>query len=349
MVKVFCQFDPLEEVWLGDTWPEEFYYDLEPEVRDVFARITEITKRDLDHIETTLKSLGVIVRRPVFDSDSQYYRDQNNLLLRPPIPIRDDNLVLGENLMFHLRTEYTKDPWQKYLDAYKADGTEIIESNFLQPFGYLQPPSIVRTGKDILIDKDTHIHSWDLVERNFFPLLIEKGFRISVAETDGHMDSIFCIPRPGHILTSHWKNNYSNEYPGWDIYHIPKEVKKDTKLNTIGTSLAWWIESDHGYTYPAFNDHLAKHAKEWIGNIRETVFTVNSLVINENLLMITGGEPDRDTRNWLAKIGVEYIHVKFESKTFFDSGLHCITTDIRRRGNMRDFFPDRTQDIYKFP
>lgn len=347
LTNVFCHFDPLEEVWVGDTWPEEFYSDLKPEVRDVFARITEIAKRDLDNLATVLKSLGVVVRRPEFDSDSNYYRDKNGLLLRPPIPIRDDNLVLGSNLMFHLRNEYQKDPWQTAMDRYRASGAEIINSTFLQQFGYLEPPSIVRVGKDILIDKDTHAHAWTLVERDFIPLLLEKGYRVSIAETDGHVDSIFTVLNPGHILTSHWKDNYHDEYPGWDIHHVPKHEKR-ILANVIDNSLAWWIKSEEGYQYPAFNEYIATNAKQWIGNPQETVFTVNSLVVNEGLFIITGGEPGPETRAWLKKIGVEYIHVEFEAGTFFDSGIHCVTVDIRRRGQMRDFFPDRTEQIYKF-
>jgi hypothetical protein len=347
VTNVFCHFDPLEEVWVGDSWPEEFYFDLKPEVRSVLGRITEMAKRDLDQLSTVLKSLGVKVRRPEFDSDSNYYRDKNGLLLRPPIPIRDDNLVLGSNLMFHLRNEYPKDPWQTPLDEYRSLGATIIDPDALGIFGYLQPPSIVRVGKDILIDKDSHAHSWECVERDFIPLLLEKGYRVSIAETDGHVDSIFSVLKPGHILTSHWKDSYHNEYPGWDIHRIPKR-NKPWAPHRIDNTLAWWIRSERGHQYPVFNEWVANNAKAWIGNPEETVFTVNSLVVNEGLFIITGGHPEKATRDWLKKIGVEYIHVEFEAGTFFDSGIHCATVDIRRQGQMRDFFPDRTEKIYRF-
>jgi hypothetical protein len=170
---------------------------------------------------------------------------------------------------------------------------------------------------------------------------------VSIAETDGHMDSIFTVLNPGHIITSHWKDNYHDEYPGWDIHHVPTSAEQ-VKPNIVNNSLAWWIKSDEGYQYPAFNKWIEKNAKTWIGNPIETVFTVNSLVVNEELFIVTGGEPDKETRDWLKKIGVEYIHVEFEAGSFFDSGVHCVTVDIRRNGQMRDFFPDRTEKIYKF-
>lgn len=348
MVNVFQHWDPLEECWVGDTWPEEFYSDLQPDVRDVFARITEIARRDLDQLSDTLTSLGVKVRRPHFDSDSGYYRDTNGFLIRPPVPIRDDNLVLGNDFMFHLRLEYLKDPWQHALDEYKQAGVTVHTGCCLEKYGYIEPPSIVRCGKDILIDKDSHAHSWELMERDFIPFLIERGYRVSVAETDGHVDSVFSLMKPGHILTSHWKEDY-NEYPNWDVHHIPEDTLRDlhSSINHVDNSLAWWVKSEQGYRYPVFNDYVAKNAKDWIGNPLETVYLVNCLVVNEELVLTTG-EPDADTKAWFKKIGMEYIPITFEAGTFFDSGIHCATVDIRRKGEMQDFFSERTKTLYEF-
>ena len=186
----FCQFDPLEEVWVGDTWPEEFYFDLAPDIRNVFSRITEITKRSLDDLSDVLRSCNVIVRRPEIDSDSSYYRDRFGNLRRPPIPIRDDNITIGENYLFHLRSLYSKDPWQSALQHYKNNGATVIEAGPLDPFGYMITPSIVRLGKDILIDIDSHAHDWNIMEEQFIPWLQDKGFRVLLSKTDGHVDSV---------------------------------------------------------------------------------------------------------------------------------------------------------------
>ena len=341
-VEVYCQFDPLEEIWLGGCYPEEFYQDLNPEIRSIFSRITEITKQDLDKIEQKLQSLGIKVRRPEFTSNSDDYRDNEGRLLKPPICPRDDNMVLGQNL-YHLRHRYPVDPWESTLQEYQKCNSKIYRATFLEKYGYIQPPAIVRLGKDLLIDYDSHAHSWNLIERDVFPEW-QKEFRIIVCRTNGHSDAVFTVLNPDNIFTRHWKSDYSTEFPGWEVYKL---AKKGVSKLPFGDQLDWWIEDKNGQTHPAFNQYIQTRASDWIGNAQETVFEVNSLMINESLIMTTG-TPDDETKKWFKKIGVDYIPVEFSARTFWDGGLHCLTTDIRRNGIQRDLFPDRNQDIYYF-
>ena len=69
----------LKEVWLGDVYPSDWYDHLPTQVRDAFRTITEITKEDLDIIQTTIESFGVHVRRPTYDNiDSFIDAHKNN-------------------------------------------------------------------------------------------------------------------------------------------------------------------------------------------------------------------------------------------------------------------------------
>jgi len=341
-VEVYCQFDPLEEVWLGDCYPEEFYADLAPNIRSAFSQITEVTKRDLDILERRLQSLGIIVHRPTFTNDVNDYRDKSGNLLKPPIAPRDDNIALGK-IFYNLRHNYPKNPWQHILDQYYANGVTVYEAQFLEKYGYLQPPSIVRLGKDILIDIDTHAHSWELMKKDVFPEWQEQ-FRIIACHTNGHSDSVFCVPQPGAIITSHWKGDYSKELPQWEIHHL--QAKQN--LGSQG-SLDWWIKDHnelmHCVMHTAFTEHIQTRALNWVGNAQETVFEVNSLVINESLI-VTTGKPDTNTKKWFAHKGIDYIPIEFSARTFWDSGVHCLTVDTKRQGGQRDFFPERDQKIY---
>ena len=51
MINVHNNWDPLEEIWLGDTWPASFYDNLEGEIKDSFYQITEWSKEDLNVIQ----------------------------------------------------------------------------------------------------------------------------------------------------------------------------------------------------------------------------------------------------------------------------------------------------------
>jgi hypothetical protein len=333
LVSVYCQFDPLEEVWLGDCYPAEFYQGFKPEIRSVFERITDITRTDLDKFEQILQSLGIVVRRPVFTQVEDFIDLQGNLL-KPPISPRDNEMSLGTKF-YHLRNYYAQDPWQTVLTEYQNSGTQIISASFYEPYGYLQPPSIVRLGSDIYIDRDSHSHSWALVEREVIPNW-SHDYNVVVCNTNGHADSVFCAVGTGRILTSHWKHNYTTEFPKWEVFHLPRQNLQNYNYISGLQSFQdknWWIEGIQA-SYPAFNQYIENFAKDWIGCATETVFEVNSLMVNENLILTTG-MPDKQTQQWFKKHRVEWIPINMRSRGFWDSGIHCLTVDIRRTGTKR--------------
>jgi len=349
LVNVNCHFDQLEEIWLGDTYPEEYYNDLDSKVKDVFKKITDITKTDLLKIEQVFTELGVKVRRPKWSANANDYKDNNGILYRPPVPCRDTHLSLGSDF-FHVQSPYPVDPWQEILDEYEQSGAKVYNRGFLSEFGYIHPPSIVRLGKDIIIDIDTHQHSWHLMEQDFIPYLIDKGHRVLVCDTGGHVDSVFTVPKEGKIIAAHWKTNYEAELPGWEVHRIPDEQVSDKNYQNVSFNKAWWVNEVQEHAsiqVPKFNDYLIKNAIDWIGFPVETVFSVNSVVINEDLI-ITTGEPPAETKLWLKENKIDYIPIDFRCCHFWDSGIHCLTVDIRRNGPVRDFFPDRTENIYRF-
>ena len=67
-----------------------------------------------------------------------------------------------------------------------------------------------------------------------------------------------------------------------------------------------------------------------------------------NCLIVMGGPQVPAKQQWLKENKIDYIPVDFRCCHFWDSGVHCLTVDIRRNGPIRDFFPDRTDDIYRF-
>jgi hypothetical protein len=69
---------------------------------------------------------------------------------------------------------------------------------------------------------------------------------------------------------------------------------------------------------------------EWVGNVSETVFNVNILVIDEkNIVVSSHNDQVEEACN---RYGIE-VHVSpFRHKYFWDCGIHCATNDLDRDG-----------------
>ena len=215
LVNSNCGFTKLEEVWLGDVYPAHFYDHLPAAVRDAFYTITEWTKEDLAPIERKLQELGVTVRRPEYLSIDDCLNKNDNLL-KPAIASRDDTLVLG-NHMYHLRNQFKRNPWQRYLDMYRDSGA-VVEEHINDPWACVSPPCMVRMGRDLYMDYIYHQHVWGMVCEPIVELA--KDYRVHVSMIDGHSDCVFCPVQEGLILTTDYKDSYNTTFPGWEVHNI---------------------------------------------------------------------------------------------------------------------------------
>lgn len=329
-VNSFNGFDPLREVWLGDCYPAEFYKHMNPTVRSAFERITEMTKEDLDVIETTLTKLGVQVQRPEFTDNIEDY-SENGTLLKPPIMPRDTNLTLG-NKFYHLRNNYQVDPWQKQLDKMHSNDTIVVDTT--PETNCLAPPSVVRCGRDLYVDYDTHSHVWPIVSGVFTDWA--RDYRVHIIETDGHSDGVFCPVSPGIIVASCWMEEYSKTFPGWEVFQLPRE-----EVQHFGK---WWINDTTVVNNTQFANHINQYAIDWIGDFTETQFSVNMLVVDHNTVVSVN--ENYELNEFLDSKGINVIVAPFRTKSFWDGGLHCLTVDVVRDSTKNDFFPQRGLNNY---
>jgi hypothetical protein len=336
MVNSFTGFDPLKEVWLGDTYPIDFYHDLPDKLKSVWQKITDITKEDLSNLQDTLESMGVRVQRPQFSSNREDYVNANGLLVKPPITPRDTHLTLGTEF-YHLRmNDYVKDPWQSEIDKMHLAGVSVHYGPRHSDLGCLAPPSVVRVGRDIYVDTTTHLHVWNIISPTFIQW--SRDYRVHLCDTGGHSDGVFCPVKERVIIATHWLENYANTFPGWDVYVLPKETCHQSQNNS------WWIPDNEINNNHSFAEHIQQRASDWVGNYSETQFSVNMLVIDQNT--VVAANPNLELRRFLDKHHINVIVCDFRAKTFWDGGIHCITCDIQREGHKRDIFPQRPDTPY---
>lgn len=321
----------LEEVWLGDVYPASWYDHLEPAIRDVFYRLTEITKEDLSAIQKTLESFNVTVRRPVYENIDNFIQGDEQLT-KPQICPRDNFLTVGNTLYCH---EWHKTAWESHLETYKKDSNSTVKIN--PHVHVINGANVVRVGRDIVID----CSHYDFEYRNQFE---DQHYRIDVVNNGGHMDGCFAILKPGLILANRYYNDYARTFPGWEIimlddptYNAAPSVGNFQKYPVYNGK--FW-DTTVG-TNRRFNDHIIQHALDWVGCYTETYFELNCLVVNESNVIMLGYNEAIEKE--LARRDITVHWVPFRARSFWDGAMHCLTLDIRRQSTIEDFFPERDQ------
>ena len=315
----------LEEVWLGDVYPAAWYDHLEPAVRDVFQQLTSITQEDLRTIQQTLESIGVVVKRPVYNNIDDYVF--NEILTKPQICPRDQFVTVGNTLWYHIDHIC---PWQPTVSEYLKDSASAVKINHNTS---INGANIVRAGRDIIIDRDV----FDFEYANTFP-----DYRVHLVDNGGHMDGCFSILKPGLILANHYFDDYERTFPGWEIIMLDDP----TYAAAPSTGYQQPYPAYNGKFWdPAvasnqsFNEHVVKHALDWVGDYRETYFELNCLVVNEsNVVMLS---ENATLAEELSRRNITVHWVPFRTRSFWDGAMHCLTVDIRRQSTIEDFFPER--------
>jgi hypothetical protein len=335
-------FQPLEEVWLGGVYPDIFYNHFDNKTQDIFCKLNELTNIDLVQIEQKLVELGVSVCRPQFDKIENYL-DEADKLIKPPITPRDWAITIGTTLYINPQYYSGVEPFQVHLDRYRQQQQDVVilDRSIPDPMCYITPPSVVRVGKDLYIDyKKRNDMSDQLCELTIESL--SKFYRVHVTHTGDHSDGVFCPVAPGHIFSTFYKKTYHDTFPDWDIFFLTDTASKRVGYN--GGNNRWWLP---GFNYPHVNDQVISIANNWIGDSRETIFEVNMLVIDEkNVICIA--EDDVACRK-LENLGITPHVVNFKTRGFWDGGIHCLTTDIKRTGNCIDYWPGRgAPGVYRY-
>lgn len=319
----------LEEVWLGDVYPVSFYDHLQPEIKDVFYRLTEITQHDLAVIQQTLESMGVTVQRPIYESIHQYIDHNTGQLVKPDICPRDNHLVLGQTLFINDNPCYQQ-PWQHAVEKYQQHSDCKIKTNKNRWFC---GANTVRLGRDIMVDyyySATADHSMCLDDF--------LNYRVTFLNNGGHCDGCFAVLKPGLLMTSSYFDRYDETFPGWQKIHLyeptyQQHTSRWPDGRPIHNGKFWEVGVP---TNNAFNQHVIDYALDWVGTYTETYFELNCLVVNEQNVVMLGDNPA--LAQALDDHGITVHWVPFRARTFWDGGVHCLTLDIRRQGQSKDYF-----------
>jgi len=339
-VKGYATFHPLKHCWIGSGFKASWFNELFPKnkkVTDPLKRIADETEEDYQKLEQILKSCGVTTHRS-FLSDNDYLSHLQNYkferIRKPPVNPRDHFAVIGESI-------YSCNSWED--PGYYSILAEIETKNkhFTQESIVISTAQIVRVGKDIwwdihFMESFTSVDKEETIKK-YKSMWEAEGFRVHISQRGYHSDAVFCVVKPGCIVSLRDIQNYKKEFPGWDVLYLPDQswsklspfLRRKEKVDG-----RWWLKGEE------HNDQLIEFVNtwltDWVGYVEETVFDVNMLSIDENTIICNNY--NKEVFDHFKKHRVEPIIFNFRHRYFWDGGIHCITQDLHREGTMEDYF-----------
>lgn len=336
IINSYTEFQPLQEVVVGRAYPGHYFdYITDTEIRDHMVRLFDETEEDFQNLISMLKRFNVTVTRPDIVSKKEFQEQAvQGHFSYPPITPRDHAITLGQTLFKNSGSTM----YDSVMDHYETLGGQVLDPfNRSWDSSHVMTGSsascILRLGHDIFFDQSDWMspaQSQWIVEH-----VLEPGkYRVHYMDTEGHSDAVFCIPKPGVILsTCHDVNmNYDQDFPGWQVYRM-EAVRNEIIQSRVDQGIEWWApgrdDSDK------FKNYVDTYLNHWLGSIHETVFDVNVLVVDtENVIF---SHYNRDLFRFCESKGINCHIAELRHRYFWDGGIHCCTLDVRRSGGMETY------------
>jgi len=333
---IYTEWDKLEEIIVGKAFDPSCLDQIDDaEFADGMGKILEETEEDIKKLTEILTSAGVKVHRPtnvrLEPEQTRYWRSE---FPYPAICPRDFHVVYGNTILNTIGGDcnrYTEsDYFSKIMLEKYAEGRNYISmpkpllNTQYQPYEDLEgqilfhAACILKCGDTMLHTRPYDTDAWgrgtkagiDWIKRN-----MPQDVKWIEIPATGHADGKLALIKPGLLMCWHRK-------------HIPKEMSNWTVIQTKRKPLPDYFDNikiQHFY-----KTSVQEWLQHWIGYVDETVFDINLLSIDERTVITNGYDKDVETQ--LKANGVEMIPFEFRHKYFWDSGLHCVTLDLKRQG-----------------
>jgi len=345
---IWTEWDPLEEIIVGVCPPENYYDNIIKDERclPLLRLILKETKEDLYNLSSMLERMRVKVHRPQnlpFNTNMNICGFKINNPIAPIVP-RDQYLVYGEKIV----QTYTSMP-DRWLDslAYYDIFTELFQQGYewnSMPIPLLQNlidnSQFYKTNK-LLWHTATMFKCGDSLITNYKGPGSKNGLKwminnypdckiinnVSLQNGYGHIDHGFFMTDDDTVFAE-------NKYWAPDVLIKNKDViylhdsAVTPTLDDIHKLKSRYI--NHGkFSY----DYLSMWLNEWRGYTQDVAFDFNVLVVDSTNIFISNSQPK--LQELLDKRGITCHIAPIRHNFFWEGGIHCITLDIKRKGNKR--------------
>ena len=345
----YTEFQPIEEVLVGKSYSPKVLdraaNSMSSTTKRLLTYLLDETEEDYQNFINVLETYGATVYRPKYpetflEETSRYLKDWDICLMNP----RDHLIVLDNKIIIsNGRKNLVKSfivPLKKYAKYCRFDARST----------QLACPSIIRLGKDIIIDNNkganteqAYNYIKDLLEPKGYNIIYTKTHNFKFKAEGCHSDGVFAVLKPGVLLTLKPKYMYTDGiFPNWDTCSLVEEswkkmgswihLKKLMVNKQINSSYCF---NDKKYNDKEFYNYINTWLSHWVGYAKETVFDVNVFSLDEHHVCVSNY--NKKAFNYFKKHKIEPIIIPWRHRYFWDGGLHCSTLDIKRKGNVESY------------
>jgi N-dimethylarginine dimethylaminohydrolase len=319
-------WDRLQTCVVGRTWQPEFYKRISnAQVRNTMERVAVETEEDLQNLIKCLSAFNVDVIRPsVIDVDTIQGFPQAPMLAR-------DHLVMINTQLVTLSTSLhnTEHYYQNVIDHVVAQGNSVESTDIASICGAM----VYQLGDRVFFSQWEHQKTTSHLTKEF---LISRCATDNVYQLHqyGHIDGWFSPVTPGliiavndparpEIMTLFFKTYFSD----WEVIFLNPSLEQNVSFNQWHkkTNTTWWLPDSNSHDVVELID---TYFKNWLGDVSETVFEVNMLVIDEKNVITSYYNPVVFAA--LERYGVTPHLVNLRHHMFWDGGVHCVTADLNR-------------------
>jgi hypothetical protein len=205
---------------------------------------------------------------------------------------------------------------------------------------YVNAATTTRIGKDLYFGTVIRNESINYIRKHLKTVKksISPDYRFHLIDVKTHSDAVYCPVKPGLIISLVDAPFFKNTFPDWEVVHLPNQSwsKVEPFLNLKEKNKGkWWVPGEE--LNDDFTDFVETWLKDWVLCVEETVFDVNMLIIDENNVICNNY--NKEVFDAFERHKITPHIVNFRHRYFWDGGLHCITSDLSRKGTMRDYFP----------
>jgi hypothetical protein len=162
-----------------------------------------------------------------------------------------------------------------------------------------------------------------------------------VVNAGGHGDAVYCPITPGLIISLNDVPTYADTFPGWEVVYLPPSDyahMREFEFSMKRNKGRWFIP---GFENDPNLSHMVDHYFDsWVGQVSETVFDVNILVLDRKNIVVSAH--NHIVEHTCNRYGIQVHVVPFRHKYFWDCGIHCITNDLDRQGRPTNWITANT-------